>query len=156
MGLLSQVVDWLRGDAQAPRHILNDLISDYRDEVAAAAQLRSHAEHVPYPQAASKMRQLADAEDGHARLLREEIDTLGGTVPEIVPAISQGLNHWERVAADYQRADEKRRRYLEQSIHWDIDYPRVAALLARIAAEETANRRILEELVIRADSLALD
>lgn len=156
MGVLSQVAGWLRGDQRAPRHVLGDLISAYRDEVQASAQLRAHAERVPYPQAATALRRLADIEDRHAQMLREQIAALGGSAPEVVPAISQGRNHWERIAADYQKADEKRRRYLEQAIHWDIDYPDVAALLSRIAAEETANRRLLEELVIRADSLALD
>ena len=156
MGLFSQMRDWLRGDRRGARDLLADLVGDYRVEVEAAAHLRAHAEQAPYRQARETLLRLADAEDQHAALLRKLIDTLGATVPDVAPTIPSGLNHWGRMADAFERADEKRRRLLEQSIHWDVDHPEIAAALARLAREETGNRRLLEELVTRADSLALD
>jgi rubrerythrin len=154
--MFEQLKDWLRGDRSAPRNILGDLIADYRTEIQAAAQLRVHAEQVPYPQAAATLHRMAEAADRHARLLREQIATLGGSAPEVSPAIYEGMNHWDRMAANLRTADERRRRYLEQAIRWDIEYPEVTEVLSGIAADETVNRRRLEELVTRADSLALD
>ncbi len=156
MGVLSQMKDWLRGDQRGPRGILGDLLGDYHDEVSAAAQLRAHADRVPYPQAATHLRQLALAEDRHAAELERHIATLGGRVPPVALEVRHGTNHWYRMTASLAAADEKRRRLIEQAVRWDGDYPAVAAALAHIAAEETVQRRTLEELVTRADSLAID
>jgi rubrerythrin len=154
--MLAQVKEWLRGDRRAPRDVLADLAAGYRSEVEAAAQLRAHAERVPYPQAASVLGRLAELEDRHAALLRRHIEALGGAVPTVTPELPAGPNHWARMADAFRRADEKRRRFLEQAIHWDIEYPEVAAVFGRIAREDGEHRRLLEELVTRADSLALD
>ncbi len=156
MSMLSQVREWLRGDRRGPRHVLVDLSAGYLAELEAAANLRAHAEQAPYPQAADALRHLAAAEDEHARRFREQIVALGGSVPAATPEIHAGSNHWDRMAADFHHADRKRRRYLEQGIHWDIDYPEVAEFLSRLAREENATRKRLEELVVRADTLALD
>jgi rubrerythrin len=156
MAMLTQVREWLRGDRRGPRHVLTDLTTGYLGEVEAAANLRAHAEQAPYPQAADALRRLAAAEDAHAVRFREQIAALGGSVPTSTPEIHNGSNHWDRMAADFRRADQKRRRYLEQGIHWDIEYPEVAEFLSRLATEENANRKALEELVVRADTLALD
>jgi rubrerythrin len=156
MGMLDQLAGWLRGDRRPPRHLLDELLADYRDEVGAAAQLRHHAERAPYPQASAVLRQIADHGDRHAALLRQQMVTLGGTVDEVAPEIQVGRNHWERVTADLLLADAQRRRYIDQSIHWDGEYPEVAAVLARIADDKRAHRRSLEDLIARADSLAID
>jgi hypothetical protein len=156
MGVLSQMADWLRGDQRGRRDILGDLLGDYHDEVTAAAQLRAHAACVPYPQAATYLRQLAEVEDRHAAELARQIATVGGRVTPVTPEVRHGTNHWYRMTASLAAADEKRRRLIEQAVRWDGDYPVVAAVLAHMAAEETAQRRLLEELVTRADSLALD
>jgi acyl-CoA reductase-like NAD-dependent aldehyde dehydrogenase len=154
--MLSQVREWLRGDRRAPRHVLVDLTAGYLDEVEAAANLRAHAEQAPYPQAAEVLHRLAAAEDEHARRFGEQMVALGGSIPAATPEVLRGSNHWDRMAANFRRADRKRRRYVEQAIHWDIEYPEVADFLSRIAAEESANRKALEELVVRADTLARD
>ena len=156
MGVLAQMKEWLRSDQRGSGDILSDLIAAHRDELRAAAQLRAHAERVPYPQAAVTLRQIAAAEDRHAQALSEQIRVLGGSPQGVVPTIYEGLNHWERMAEDFRTANNKRRRYLEQAVHWDIEYPREAELLSRIAAEESANRRLLEDLASKADSLAKD
>ena len=154
--MLSQVREWLRGDRRGPRHVLADLTAGYLEETEAAANLRAHGERAPYPQAAEALQRLAAAEDEHARRFAELITRLGGAVPTATPEILSGANHWDRMAADFRRADQKRRRYLEQAMHWDIEYPAVAEFLSRLAAEETVNRKAIEELVVRADTLALD
>jgi rubrerythrin len=156
MSMLTQVREWLRGDRRGPRHVLADLSAGYLDELTAAANLRAHADRAPYPQAADALRHLAAAEDEHARRFGELIAALGGSVPTTTPEIHGGSNHWDRMAADFHHADRKRRRYLEQGIHWDIEYPEVAKFLSRLASEENATRKRLQELVVRADTLALD
>jgi rubrerythrin len=156
MGVLAGLKEWLQGGQRGRHGILSDLIAAYEDELRAAAQLRAHAERVPYPQAAAALRQLADAEDRHAQALSEQIRVLGGSLRSVVPTIYEGLSHWERMAEDFRMADNKRRRYLQQAVHWEVEYPREAELLTRIAAEESANRRLLEDLASKADSLARD
>jgi hypothetical protein len=156
MGMFVQVREWFRGDRRSPRDMLTDLTANYVAEIEAAANLRAHAERVPYPQAASTLRELARTADRHADRLRKHITLLGGTIPAVSPSLYEGLNHWDRMAMSFRKADEKRRRYLEQSIHWDIEYPRQAKLLAELANEESANRHLIEELASRADSLAND
>jgi len=146
--------EWIGGERRGPRHILSDLVAAYEDELRAAAQLRAHAERVPYPQAAATLRQLAEVEHRHAQALSEQISARGGSPNVVQPTIYEGLNHWDRMAQDYHLADDKRRRYLVQAIHWHREYPKEAELLSRIAAEDTANRRLLEDLVSKADSLA--
>jgi Ser/Thr protein kinase RdoA (MazF antagonist) len=156
MGMLGQVREWLRGDRRLPRTILSDMTANYEAELQAAVDLRAHAKRVPYPQAAASLLELATAADRHADRLRKHIALLGGTTPVFEPTPYEGLNHWDRMATSFRKADEKRRRYLEQSIHWDIEYPRQARLLGDLASDETANRSIIEELTSRADSLASD
>lgn len=156
MGMLGQVREWLRGDRRPPRSILTDMTANYEAELQAAADIRSHVGRVPYPQAAVRLQELAAAADQHADRLRKHIALLGGTTPVFEPTPYEGLNHWDRMSTSFRKADEKRRRYLEQSIHWDIQYPRQARVLADLASDETANRRIIEELTSRADSLAID
>ena len=156
MGVVSLMKEWLQGKQRDRRDILSDLIAAHQDELRAAIQLRAHAQRVPYPQAAAILQQLAEAADRHAQALSEQIGQLGSSTEALVPTIYRGVNHWDRMAEDFRVADAKRRRYLELSFHWELEYPIEAKLLSKIAAEEAANRRLFEELTSKADSLARD
>jgi rubrerythrin len=144
----------IRSDRGSLRRILTDLIAAHQDELRAAAQLRAHAERVPYPQDGRILRELADIEERHAQAFSEQITALGGAPGVVSTPVYEGSNHWDRLARDSRIADDKRRRYLEQAIRWRPEYPRAAELFWRIAAEETAHRRVLKDLTSKADSLA--
>jgi len=71
--------EWVRPDRSGPGRILIDLIAAHQDELRAAAQLRAHAEHVPYPQAGHILRELAAVEERRRMVERavEKLDSRG-------------------------------------------------------------------------------
>ena len=152
MGLLSR----LFGGGSSPRDLLADLAEDYRAEAGQAAQLRHDAERARYPQAAEELRRLAAIETRHATWLRDRLVALGSAVPEIDAPPARGQNPWERAVAAHQAAQAKRRRVLEQIVHWDPERPEMVELLRRIEREDLDERRAYEHLIMRSDPQALD
>jgi rubrerythrin len=152
MGLLSRLL----GTTSVPRDLLADLAEDYRAESSQATRLRQQAERARYPQAAQELRRLADIEARHATWLRERLVALGGRTPDVDPPPMTGSNQWQRVVAALQEAQAKRRRLIEQIMHWDPNEPEVVALLRRIAQEDLREQGAYEALVMRSDPQALD
>ena len=146
----------LRRSGEPPQGLLDDLISAYEEERLAAAALDHHAECAPYSRAAGALQRLANSEKRHAEMLADEITALGATPPRVMWNINPDVNHWHRLAACFQQADEKRSRFLERSLRWHASHSAQAKVLASIAEEDRANRRVLEDLLSRADSLAID
>jgi len=152
MGLLERLL----GSRSRPRDLLSELLEDYRAELAQAAHLRRHAELARYPQVAAQLRRLADAEDGHAGLLRDHILRLGGAIPPVAPEPLPGRSQWERAVAARTAAQEKRRRLIEHAMHWDPEEPASASLLARIYDEDGEALGTYDDIVVRSDPHALD
>ena len=138
------------------RDLVDDLIEDYRAEAEQAAHLRLHADRARYPQAADALRRLADVETRHAGWLRERINVLGGTLPDLQPVPPPGQNQWERAVSALQAAQRKRKRLIEQIAHWDPDEPEIVDLLRRIETEDTAEQATYEHLIMRSDPHAID
>jgi hypothetical protein len=152
MGFLSRLL----GTPNGRRDIVDDLLEFYRAEAEHAARLRQHASHARYPQVASTLGRLADAEDRHAASLRDRILELGGGVPPVAPVAPVARNQWERAVSARQEAQRKRRRLVELISRWAADRPDDVALLERIEREDTASLDAYEGLVMRADPHALD
>lgn len=154
MGLWARV----RQLASRPeRRLLADLGGAYHEELRLARQLRLHGERVPYPSLAAQLAALADQEEAHAALLREQIARLGGAVdPAGMGSTRGGRNYWERLTVDLQDLRAKSKRYRELADHWDIENAEAAGLFARISDEDIAMGRILVDLIARSDPHAQD
>jgi hypothetical protein len=136
---------------------MTELGAAYHDELRVGRQLRLHAENVPYRSLAATLLALADREDGHAALLREEMTRLGGSEYAAGSGVPRGgRNYWQRLTFDLEDLRAKMRRYLESARHWDVEFPETAALFQRIAHEDAASCRVIGELVTRSDPHAAD
>ncbi len=136
--------------------ILHDLLEDYNAEIRLAQQMRLHAEEAPYPQAADRLRQIAEHEEAQAERLRAEIERLGGSAspPETSPR--GGKNHWARLVADLDEERAASKRYLEQAIRWDIFRPEISEFLHSLEREEQHHRLWLQDMIARSDPHALN
>ena len=152
MGLLSRLL----GPGHRPRDLLADLAEDYVAEAEHAALLRSQADKARYPQAASALRRLADIETRHSEWLRDRLIALGGQVPLVEPPALTGSSQWERATIAHQAAQMKRRRLIEQIVHWDPEEPEAVELLRRIEREDQGALGTYDDIIMRSDPQALD
>ena len=154
MGLWERVRDYTAGPQ---RRILADLTAAYHEELRMALQLRLHAERVPYPNSAARLLELADREDAHAALVREQIARLGGAVTSGGAGTPRGgRNYWERLTFDLEDMRAKGQRNRELSIHWDVEDAETAKLFARLADEDHVLCRVIGDLIARSDPHAED
>jgi ferritin len=151
MGLWSRLVG-----AGHARDVVADLTEDYRAEVEQATHLRAHAERARYPQTASTLRRLAEQEARHAEWLRERLVARGGPVPAVDAVPAPGTNQWERAVAALEAAKGKRRRLIEQIVHWDPEEPELVELLRRIEQEDLEAQGVYQDVIMRSDPHSLD
>jgi hypothetical protein len=154
VGLWERVRDLAGGPT---RRLVADLTATYHEELRLALQLRAHAEHVPYPSSAASLLGLAEREDEHAGLLREQITRLGGTVSAVGSGIPRGgRNYWERLTFDLEDLRAKSGRYRELTNHWDLEDPEAAALFDRLSRDDANLIRVVADLIARSDPHAED
>jgi len=143
--------------AGAKRRIIDDLTAAYHEELRVALQLRLHAERVPYPNLAATLLGLADREDAHAALVREQLGRLGAAVASAGAGTPRGgRNYWERLTFDLADLRAKSARYRELALHWDIEDAESAGLFDRLAHEDAASSRVIGDLIARSDPHAED
>jgi hypothetical protein len=154
MGVLTR----MRRLAAGPRgRLIDDLTMAYHGETHLAAQLRAHAEAVPYPTLAGNLRQLAEAQEANANALRAEIERLGSPIRPADPAPPRsGRNYWERLTVDLDVMRAMSRRYIELAQSYDTEYPEAAALFTRLARDAGASGKVVRDLIARSDSHAVD
>jgi len=143
------------GDSRG-RSLLADLLSDYREEIRLARQVRNHAEKVPYPSVGETLKGIAGEQERHARLLQEKILSLGGQVSEMESEIKRGKNSWTRLIHDLQDCKVLEKRYIEQVMRWDPEEPDVVKLLRTLERETVGQCALLRDLALRSDPHALD
>src|SRR5437867_4173510 len=149
---------WSRlfGAGEVPRDLVGDLLEDYRAEAEQAAHLLQHAERARYPQVAETLRRLSEIETRHAGWLRDRLALLGATAPSVDAGTVPGGNQWQRAVTTLQSAQRKRKRLIEQIVHWDPDEPETVELLQRIEREDVREHEAYEGLVMRSDPHAID
>ena len=152
MGLWSR----LFGAGEVPRDLVGDLLEDYRAEAEQAAHLLKHAERARYPQVAETLRRLSEIETRHAGWLRDRLALLGTTAPPVDADPAAGGNQWQRAVAALQAAQRKRKRLIEQIVHWDPEEPETVELLQRIEREDVREHPAYEGLIMRSDPHAID
>jgi hypothetical protein len=149
VGLWERVRDLTGG---SKRRIVTDLTAAYHEELRVALQLRLHAERVPYPNLAATLLGLAEREDAHAALVREQLARLGATITSTGAGSPRGgRNYWERLTFDLEDLRAKGAHYRELALHWDVDEPDTAAIFDRLANEDAVLCRVIGDLIARSD-----
>ena len=139
------------------RDIRQILAEDYAAEVRLARELAEHAKRLSrFPDARSRLLEIAAREEEHARWLREAIERLGGTPPARVLSPVDARTNWERLVADLEAEKAALDRYLEDAYAVERDHPEVAALLLRIRQEEEAHQREIARILARSERAVLD
>ena len=122
-----------------------------------ARELAEHAKRLSrFPDARSRLLEIAAREEEHARWLREAIERLGGTPPARVLSPVDARTNWERLVADLEAEKAALDRYLEDAYAVERDHPEVAALLLRIRQEEEAHQREIARILARSERAVLD
>jgi len=154
VGIWARVRDLAAG---SKARIVADLTAAYHEELRVALQLRVHAERVPYPSSAAALLALADREDAHAALVREQLGRLGAAVASAgAGAPRGGRNYWERLTFDLEDVRAKAKRFRELAQHWDIVDAESAAVFERLAREDVTLCRVIGDLIARSDPHAED
>ncbi len=134
------------------RRLGRDLAATYRAERRLGGQLRAHAAQVPYPALRIDLLHLADMADGNSAALANELRTLTGSADPLVAEPPRGgRNHWERVLIDLTDAEALQRSYADLALRWDVDFPPVAAVFARLARSAARTTATLRSQAALAD-----
>lgn len=146
---------WCRQNGDAERPEPSDLLKNsYHGLCLLAKQLDEHAEKAPYPQAATRLRQMAAEKRVNADRLRQSVLKLGATLEEIPGEVRSARNHWERVGQDLQDQKKVETMLFDQAALLAEKTPELAELLRDIAASQHPHTDALLDLVARADPQA--
>lgn len=137
--------------------LLEILQDQAQEEAAEAERLRADADRLSrFPEKQERLLAIAERETEHVRLLREQIQALGGTPLEPSPPPPRDRwTLWERLISDLEAEKEDLDKFLHAAYAVEDDYPEVAALLLRIRDEEEVNRRALMDLLAKTDPYAI-
>lgn len=134
-----------------PREVL---INSYCDLSNLARQISAHADKAPYPHVAALLRRIAEEKQSSADLLREKILGSGHRPDELSLEIKSGKNHWERMAQDLNDQTAVETRLLDRAALLNGNSPKTAELLRQIADSHRKHRKVLLDLIARADPQA--
>ncbi|HEX9878881.1 MAG TPA: ferritin-like domain-containing protein [Candidatus Binatia bacterium] len=130
------------------------LLAEYESEIRMSQQLEADAHKMAYPQFRERLSQIAADERRHARWLGEQIEALGGQVPEVSWVAKSGRNPWACLLDD--AAGEKRcLADIEEllSTAGGAD-PELARGLRRMVEEEKRHREEITDMLMRSDPFA--
>jgi bacterioferritin (cytochrome b1) len=130
------------------------LLNSYRDLSNLARQISAHANKAPYPHVAAGLRRIAEEKQSSADLLREKILGFGSRPDEISREIKSGKNHWERLVEDLNDQTAVENRLLQRAALLNEISPETAELLRQIADSHRNHRKVLLDLIARADPQA--
>lgn len=129
-----------------------DLRGAYLDVRRIAAQLRSHATHVPYPRLGPTLVALADRADAQAARVAAELRAFAGNAdPSDTTLPREGRNHWERLSLDLADLEALKRRWVELALRWDVDFPASGGMLGELGRTTGAMSTVVRDLLARAD-----
>jgi hypothetical protein len=125
---------------------------------ALAERLRRHAERPMYPAIAHGVREIAEKETAHEKILRGILSArnLWPRPPEEVP--HEGSNNWERLSNDLEILLLWAREMHQHAMRWEGEgeQPGLGETLMKIADEAANNEHELRRLVAMLDPQALD
>ncbi len=140
------------GSAGLRTAFARELRGAYLDARRVAAQLRSHANQVPYPRLGAVLVTLAGRADAQAARVAAELRLLAGNADPTDPTSPRdGRNHWERLSIDLADLKQLERRWVELALRWDVAFPATAATLVELGRVTTAMSTTIRDLLARAD-----
>ncbi len=137
--------------------LLEILQEQVQEEAAEADRLRDDADRLSrFPEKRQRLLAIAEREAEHVRLLRGQIEALGGAPPEASPPPPPGgQTLWERLLDALQAEKEDLDKFLHAAYAVDDAYPEVATLLLRIREEEETNCQELMDLLSKTDPYSI-
>lgn len=117
-------------------------------------QIQAHAERAPYPHIAERLKKVAAEKLQSANILKDKIQSYGGTLADAKPEPKWGKNHWERTVRDLEDQRALEANFLERALDLADAAPELSELLRTIAAEQAHHKDILSDLVCKADPQA--
>lgn len=131
----------LVGSGDDPLSLLKD---DYVREKTLAAQLKAHAESMPYEHFRRQLLELAAMDEEAAQALGKKIKAAGSPLPDVPePEPVQGTL-WEKLARDVDELNRLYYRYIPHAAdHQDDD---LIQLLSRLHREKNAQSLAIQRL----------
>ena len=121
-------------------------------------RLRRHAERVAYPKIAQDIREIADREEAHHKIMRAALSEreMWPRPPEATS--HEGANNWERLSIDLEILLMFARNLHRHAMRWEGDGgdPVLGEALMKIANEASEDEFELRLLVAKLDPQALD
>jgi len=153
MGLLER----LRSAIAGPR-LIDELAILAGQSEDLVNRLRRHAERVNYPKIAQGVREIADKEAGHQKIMRAALAEreMWPRPPE--QTAHEGGNNWERLSIDLEILLELARNLHHHAMRWEGDgqNPALGEALMKVADEASEDEFELRMLVAKLDPQALD
>jgi hypothetical protein len=122
------------------------------------SRLRRHAERVTYPKIAQDIREIADREAGHQKVMRTALAERGMWPRPPEPTSHDGANNWERLSIDLEILLMFARSLHRHAMRWEGDGgdPALGEALMKVANEASEDEFELRLLVAKLDPQALD
>ena len=119
-----------------------------------AQQIGSHAELAPYPQVASRLRQIAEDKQRMANSLKKIIESRHGSITEEIHSAASGKNHWQRLIRDLEGQNALDDLLFRYEFMLTREVPEVADFLQELKTTHETHRRSLTQLIAVADPQA--
>ena len=149
--------DRLRSALAGPRLIdeLAILAGELEDLVA---RLRRHSARVTYPAIAQGVREIADKEEAHQKIMRAALAEHEMWPRPPVRSGHEGTNNWERLSLDLEILLLFARNLHRHAMRWEGEgeNAKLGATLKKVADEASENEFELRLLVAKLDPQALD
>jgi len=128
--------------------LLDNLKQDYLEEKRLAAQLRKHAERLPYDFMKQRLLKLSAEEEKHAELLCEKVTALGGFILNgEVPTIRTAEKVWQELLWDLEEERQRYDRYVHRANQADEEGLR--KLYLRLRDEEYKHEQEIRDIIMR-------
>jgi hypothetical protein len=121
-------------------------------------RLRRHAERVAYPKIAQDIREIADREEAHQKIMRAALSERAKWPRPPQPTNHEGANAWERLSIDLEILLLFARNLHRHAMRWEGDGndPALGEALMKVADGAATDEFELRLLVAKLDPQALD
>jgi len=147
----------LRSAVAGPR-LVDELATLAGQSEDLVNRLRRHAERVTYPKIADGVREIADKEAEHQKIIRAALAERGTWPRPPQPTAHEGSNNWGRLSIDLEILLLFARNLHSHAVRWEADGGDLVLgeALRKIADEASDNEFDLRLLVAKLDPQALD
>jgi hypothetical protein len=151
------IFERLRSAVAGPR-LADELATLAGQSADLVNRLRRHAERLAYPKIAAGVREIADKEAEHQKIMRAALAErrMWPRLPEQPP--HEGSSNWERLSIDLEILLRFARNLHQHAMRWEGDGadPALGEALMKVANEASEDEFELRLLVSKLDPQALD